>query len=189
MVGQAEVVNTWGSYEAREPPACGHDGRCHPGGDDEVWYIHTDGGVSRRDGMRTVKNISQNGLRVNQYYDTSRRNPDTSLLQDQGYQVTAGVEQTDTVWNFNQIMSGDYAPHIQQRPSRLRVLGLPGCGADPCGRTTPCCWADFPPGKMQWLPHRPDQKEQKAFFFPATRLYRYKEAEEGYWERELVRQV
>ena len=192
-----EVINTWGSYY--EDPV----NRLHadmmgfdviPDGDDEVWYIHTDGGVyTSHDGMRTVKNISQNGLRVSQYYTThtSRRNPEhiAAGAQDQGYQVTAGVEQEDEVLNFNQIMSGDYAHLTSSNGNHDYVYSVyPGVILIHVGEDKPMLyWADFPPGEnYAWLPPIvADPKNKKAFFFPATQLYRYKEGEKGDWEREL----
>lgn len=193
-------VNTWGEYyddpvHKLHADMMGIDVIPHEEG--ETWYISTDGGLyESNDGMQTVDNLSRKGLRVSQYYTTltSSRYPDhlAAGSQDQGYQFTNGVNQDNETWDFEQWVSGDYAHLTSTNGTHDYLYSVyPGVGLVQVGEFDPFMyWFDFPAeeaGKYYaWLPPIvADPKNKHAFFFPATRLYHYKEAEEGYWTYEL----
>ncbi len=156
----------------------------------EQWYISTDGGLySSVDGLQTVQNISMQGLRVSQYYSTltSSAYPEhiAAGAQDQGYQVTATMEQSGDIKQFEQIISGDYGQLSSSDGTHDLVYSVyPGFILVQEGEMDPILdYLDFPSGEsyVPWLPPvvaDPDNKE--AFFFPASKLYRY-ERIEGRW--------
>lgn len=162
---------------------------------EELWYIATDGGLYRStDRLDTVENLSLSGLRVSQYYDThtSSRNPDHVIAgsQDQGWQVTTGVEQSGGILAFDQTISGDYGHLTSGDGSHELVFGVyPGFILVHLGETDPALgYIEFPDGENQaWLPPvvaDPDAPE--SFFFCATRLWYYRyEQGELVWEPEL----
>ncbi len=150
---------------------------------EEIWYVCTDGGLyESRDGLITTQNLSLQGLRVSQYYDTltSSANPENVAAgaQDQGYQITNDVEQDDGLYEFSQAISGDYG-HLTSSDGTHEIVYsvYPGFILAQIGESTPTlAYLDFPAGEsyVPWLPPIvADPEERTAFFFPATRLYRY----------------
>ena len=80
----------------------------------EITFISTDGGLYISDGMiNEVDNLSLNGLGVSQYYSTyTKRTPPYQIFagsQDQGFQRS--IDYTNSVYDFEQVISGDYG-HI-----------------------------------------------------------------------------
>ena len=156
----------------------------------EIWYFCTDGGLYRStDGLQSVENLSLQGLRVSQYCDThtSTVNPEhiAGGSQDQGYQITATMEQSGELKSFEQIISGDYGHLTSSDGSHDYVYSVyPGFVLVQIGEDKP--WlssADFPSGEsyVSWLPPIvADPYDKEAFFFPATRLYRYTPTD-WYW--------
>jgi MYXO-CTERM domain-containing protein len=160
---------------------------------EELWYISTDGGVYRStDGLDTVKNLSLHGLRISQYYSTltSSANPEhvAAGAQDQGYQVTQGMDQDGDILAFDQLISGDYG-HLTSGDGTHGVVFsvyptfmLVAVGEDDV-------WFDyprFPDGETQaWLPPVvADPQAPDNVFFCATHLWYYRATAEG-WIPEL----
>lgn len=150
---------------------------------EELWYVCTDGGLyESRDGLISTLNLSLQGLRVSQYYDTLTSSADPTHIaagaQDQGYQITNDVSQDDDVYEFSQAISGDYG-HLTSSDGTHDVVYsvYPGFILIQVGESSPwLAYADFPSGEsyVPWLPPVvADPDDRKAFFFPATRLYRY----------------
>ncbi|RME23739.1 MAG: hypothetical protein D6798_12915, partial [Deltaproteobacteria bacterium] len=183
-----ETVNDW--WEYYDSPA----DRLHadimgmdvvPDGEGgETWYICTDGGLYRsRDGLATVENLSLDGLRVSQYYDTLTSTADPAHVaagaQDQGYQVTSTIAQDDDdPFELEQIISGDYGHLTSSDGSHAYVYSTyPGFILIHEGEDDPVLYsASFPSGEsyVPWIPPViADPDDRRAFFFPATRLYRY----------------
>lgn len=156
----------------------------------ELWYVNTDGGLYRSDDrLVTTRNLSMQGLRVSQYYDvlTSSANPEhvAAGAQDQGYQITNGVAQAGEVYAFSQIISGDYGHLTSSDGSHDWVYSVyPGFILVQNGEDAPTLeYADFPSGEsyVPWLPPIvADPDEPRAFFFPASRLYRYTRSRNGW---------
>ena len=183
-----EIVNHWWDYYG-DPKNLLHADV--PGIDlvidetgQEIWYINTDGGMYRSlDNLQTVENMSLRGLRVSQYYSThtSSTNPASVIggTQDQGYQMTAGVQQDgDGVWEFNQLISGDYGHLTSSDGSHDFVFSVyPGFILVQMGEIEPSLeYLDFPVNEsyVPWLPPIiADPDDKNAFFFPATQIYRY----------------
>ena len=195
----AETVlqhNTWGEYYS-DPANYLHADI--PGIDvaidvdgNEIIYICTDGGLYRStDYMASVENLSLKGLRVSQYYSTltSTKTPDhiAGGTQDQGYQITNGVEQDDdSALDFDQIISGDYGHLTSSDGDHDWVYSVyPGFILIQIGEVTPSlAYLSFPSSEsyVPWLPPIvADPDEERAFFFPATRIYRYEFVGNG-WE-------
>ena len=150
----------------------------------EVWYISTDGGLYHsRDSLETTQNLSLNGLRVSQYYDThtSVANPDhiAGGAQDQGYQITNTMAQPEgDLRDFEQIISGDYGHLTSSDGTHGHVFSVyPGFILVQVGEEDPWLdYGDFPTGEtyVPWLPPIvADPDDVEAVFFPATRIYRY----------------
>ncbi len=150
----------------------------------EVWYISTDGGLyESRDGLETTQNLSLNGLRVSQYYDTLTSAADPSHIaggsQDQGYQITNTMEQPEgELRDFEQILSGDYGHLTSSDGTHAYVYSVyPGFILAQVGEEDPWLdYGDFPAGEqyVPWLPPIvADPDEPEALFFPATKIYRY----------------
>ena len=161
----------------------------------EIIYICTDGGLYRStDYMSSVENLSLKGLRVSQYYSTltSTKTPDhvAGGTQDQGYQITNGVEQDDdSAFDFDQIISGDYGHLTSSDGDHDWVYSVyPGFILVQIGEVTPSlAYLDFPSNEsyVPWLPPIvADPDEEQAFFFPATHIYRYEFVGTG-WETTL----
>lgn len=77
----------------------------------EVYYINTDGGIFYSDnGLKTVQNISLDGLNISQYYSVYTNRNDSNYVylgaQDQGFQRS--TQDDGGVLKFDQIFSGDY---------------------------------------------------------------------------------
>ena len=180
-----DIVNSWWDYYDDPENVLHAD---IPGIDVEVdafglehWYIDTDGGLyESTDSLETVKNLSLEGLRVSQYYDvhTSVANPAhiAAGAQDQGYQVTQGMENTGDIQNFDQIISGDYG-HITSSDGSHEVVYsvYPGFILVQNNEDEPWLdYLDYPPGEDHWWmpPIVADPNDQFGFFFPAKKLYR-----------------
>ncbi len=195
------VVNSWGAYYYG-----GERDNLHadiPGMDvlpdgegGEVWYISTDGGLYHSlDSLRSVENLSLDGLRVSQYYDTltSAANPEHvhAGAQDQGYQVTQGVEQDDGVLGFSQFISGDYGHLTSGDGTHATVFSVyPGFMLVAYGEdSSDLGYLDFPPQakSMAWLPPlAADPQEPTSVLFCAEQLYRYDYSQEaGTWVSSL----
>jgi photosystem II stability/assembly factor-like uncharacterized protein len=195
-----EIVNYWWEYydspaDTLHADIMGID--VVPDGDGEIWYVDTDGGLFRsEDGLRTVENLALSGLRISQYYDvlTSTVNPDNVAAgaQDQGYQITNGLPQDDGVFEFSQIISGDYGSMTSTDGSHaLLYSAYPGFILIQVGDEAPYLLsADFPGGESGeyygWIPPMlADPLDPEGFFFGATRLYYYARASENRWIPEL----
>lgn len=179
-------VNNWGAYY--QNPAI----RLHadnPGmdvvmdGDQEVWYFSTDGGLyESRDGIRSVDNLSLEGLRVSQYYDVLTSSVDPSHVaagaQDQGYQTTQRYDQTDPdIYDLEQVLSGDYAHLTSSDGSHEVVYSVyPGFMLIALGEgEAQLARADFPRNDNHaWLPPIvADPEDPWSVFFCGERLFRY----------------
>ena len=159
----------------------------------EVWYINTDGGLFRSsDGLLTFENLSLSGLRVSQYYDvhTSSVDPDHIIAgaQDQGYQVTATISQknTDSAYQFDQIISGDYGHLTSSGGTQDFVYSVyPGFILIQIGAADPALVTASFPGKESygaWLPPVvADPDDAEVFYFCATRLYQYTRTSKWIW--------
>ena len=150
----------------------------------EVWYINTDGGLYHStDGLDSVLNLSLDGLRVSQYYDTLTSAADPSHIaagsQDQGYQITNTMTQPQgELQVFEQIISGDYGHLTSGDGTHGHVFSVyPGFLLVQVGEEDPWMdYGDFPNGEryVPWLPPIvADPDDLEAVFFPATRIYRY----------------
>ena len=149
----------------------------------EIWTINTDGGPYRSDDqLRSFSNLGLRGLRVSQYYDVLTSSADPTHVaagaQDQGYQITNGVEQDDDVYEFDQILSGDYGHLTSGDGTHAYVYSVyPGFILITVGEDSPTLYdASFPSGEdyVPWLPPIvADPDDREAFFFPASKLYRY----------------
>lgn len=179
--------NTWGEYYG-DPANLLHADMMgvevqRDGAGRELWSICTDGGLYRsQDGLITVENLSLQGLRISQYYDTltSSANPEhiAAGAQDQGYQVTSGVAQTREIRAFSQIISGDYGHLTSTDGSHDFVYSVyPGFILVQAGEDDPeLGFGEFPAGEsyVPWLPPIvADPESSRGLFFPATHLYRY----------------
>jgi photosystem II stability/assembly factor-like uncharacterized protein len=160
----------------------------------EVWYINTDGGTYvSSDGLASVQNLSLYGLRIGQYYDvlTSHADPTHVAIgaQDQGYQLINDIAQADDLWEADQVLSGDYGQLTSGDGTHGLVYSVyPGFILIQEGESNPnLYYADFPRGEnyVPWLPPIvADPTEPSAFFFPASRLYRYTR-NRNTWQPEL----
>lgn len=195
----AALVNSWWDYY--EDPA----GKLHAdvmgvdvvpdGQGGEAWYVATDGGLYRStDGLREVENLSLSGLRVSQYYGTLTSSADPAHVaagaQDQGYQVTQGMDQDGgDVLAFDQILSGDYGHLTSGDGTHAIVFSVyPGILMVAEGEAQPAitAWLDFPEGETYgWLPTVvADPETPEDVYFGASKLYRYVRGRRG-WEIEL----
>jgi hypothetical protein len=193
------IVNAWGEYYG-DPATFLHadimglDAWPDPADpSQELWFANTDGGTYiSEDGLETVDNLSLQGLRISQYYDvlTSTANPAhvAAGSQDQGYQVTQGLEQDDPVLQFAQIYSGDYGHLSSSDGSHSVVYSVyPGFLQVRVGEESPALeWGEFPAGATHgWLPMVvADPEDPEAVFFTADHLYRYTRGDRGTWEPE-----
>lgn len=156
---------------------------------EELWYIATDGGLYRSmDAIETVQNLSLDGLRVSQYYDTltSRADPMNVAAgaQDQGYQITQGVGQSGEVLAFDQIISGDYGHLTSGDGTHETVFSVyPGFMLVQLDEDDPwLAYVDFPQGENQaWLPPVvADPDAPDSVFFCATHLWYYTPSPDGW---------
>lgn len=193
-----DKINAWGQYYQDITRYLHAD---NPGmdvwmdGDEEVWYFSTDGGLfESRDGMRSVSNLSLDGLRISQYYDVLTSSIDDSHVaagsQDQGYQTTQRLEEAqDGVYDLDQILSGDYAHLTSGDGSHGVVYSVyPGFMLVAVGEEDAQLMSvDFPEeseaGGIAWLPPIvADPTDPWSVFFCGKRLYRYTYDEEaGTW--------
>ena len=180
------IVNSWWDYYD-DPENILHADI--PGLDVEVdafglehWYIDTDGGLyESTDGLRSVLNLSLEGLRVSQYYDvhTSVVEPEhiAAGAQDQGYQVTQGMTASGELHNFDQILSGDYGHLTSSDGSHNVVYSVyPGFILVQNNEYSPWLeYLDYPEGEGHpWMPPIvADPTDSYAFFFPGKQLYRF----------------
>lgn len=190
------VVNSWGEYYG-DPDRYLHADimgiNVYPDDDGgETWYINTDGGTyESTDGVRTVSNLSLDGLRISQYYDvlTSSANPAhiAAGSQDQGYQVTQGMEQDDSVLQFAQALSGDYGHLSSSDGSHALVYSTyPGFMLVQIGEDSPYLGSgDFPPGQRGWLPMvTADPVDPEVAYLTGAELYRYTRSSDVEWDYE-----
>ena len=190
------VVNGWGEYyddpvNNLHADLMGID--VVPNGpNEETWYINTDGGLyESTNSLQSVLNLSLRGLRVSQYYGTLTdvTNPENVAAgaQDQGYQLTNGIAQSGERYDFDQVLSGDYA-HLTSSDGSHRWLFsvYPGFMLVQSGDDAPQLdYVDFPADSAYaWLPPivaDPDKREN--VFFGGTKLWRYKRNEaDEYWD-------
>ncbi len=193
------IVNAWGEYYG-DPAGrlhadiMGLDAAPDPEAPDdperEVWFANTDGGTYiSRDGLATVQNLSLEGLRISQYYDvlTSAANPAhvAAGAQDQGYQITQGLEQDDAVLQFAQVYSGDYGHLTSGDGTHETVFSVyPGFLQVRIGEDDPRLgYGEFPAGAtMGWLPMVvADPQDPEAVFLCADQLYRFEKTSRGIW--------
>jgi len=192
-----EIVNGWGEYYG-DPYRMLHADIMGmgvlPDGDGEVWYIGTDGGLyTSVDSLDTVENLSMEGLRVSQYYSTLTSAVDPTQVaagsQDQGYQITNDITQTEDVYVFDQILSGDYGHLTSSNGSHDYVYSVyPGFILVQVGETSPSLeYLDFPPaGNFAWLPPIvAEPQKKKNFFFPGTQIWRFRLEDGGTWQPSL----
>ncbi len=187
-----DIVNPWYEYYGEEATKLHAD---IPGmdvvpdvGGGETWYICTDGGLyTSTDGLSSVANISLDGLRVSQYYTTHTSNLNTDHIhagaQDQGYQAAHDPPLGGTLYEFDQLISGDYAHLTSGDGSHRWVYSVyPGfILASKNENGEQLFTADFPDNESHpWLPYiQADPDANNAFFFCAKRLYRYQKAAVG----------
>lgn len=183
-------MNPWGDYYSRpqdrlHADIMGIDVVVDDFGE-EIWYIATDGGLYHSlDGLETVENLSLDGLRISQYYDTLTDKYDPDLIaagsQDQGYQTTGGVGQDDAFMEFDQIISGDYGHLTSHDGTHARVFtNYPGFMGVFEGDAPEWlqAYVDFPAGEQNrtyaWIPPLvADPMDPDAVYACFTRLYRY----------------
>ena len=158
----------------------------------ETWYISTDGGLyESTNTLQSVLNVSMRGLRVSQYYGTLTdvTNPENVAAgaQDQGYQLTNGVAQSGERYDFDQVLSGDYAHLTSSDGSHKWLFSVyPGFMLVQSGSGVPRLdYVDFPSDSAYaWLPPIvADPEKPKNVFFGGTKLWRYKRNEaDEYWD-------
>jgi photosystem II stability/assembly factor-like uncharacterized protein len=186
------LVNAWGEYYGN--PA----GRLHadvPGLQTllvegrERWFISTDGGLYiSDDGLLTVSNISLEGLGVSQYYSTltSKRDPGLVIAgaQDQGYQRSRGADAGPGLYDFDQLISGDYAHLTSSDRTHDWVYSVyPGFILVQQGEERPdLSTLDFPAGAaLLWLPPVvADPTNKTAFYLCSDQLWRYERGPGGW---------
>jgi len=192
------VVNGWGDYYGDPAnklhadmmalvvePVAGRAG--------ERWFIGTDGGLYQSDDrLGTVRNLSLQGLRVSQYYDTLTSAADPSHVaagsQDQGFQVTQGVAQAGEAYAFNQILSGDYG-HLSSTDGTHAIVyaPYPGFLLVSIGEDEPAlAYVDFPGGQNRlWLPPVvADPRDPEAVFLVGDPLMRATRSSDWEWSWE-----
>ncbi len=179
--------NGWGDYYA-DPDVYLHadimgidvlpDGL---GGED--WYVNCHGGVYvSHDALGSVSNLTTTGIRVSQYYSTLTSSADPTHIaagaQDQGFQMTNGVGNTDDAWDFTQVLSGDYGHLTSGDGTHRRVFSVyPGFVLVTKNERAPRVetYLDFPEGETYgWLPAiAADPESPDDLYFAASHLYRY----------------
>ena len=180
-----DVVNGWGDYYG-DPATKLHADimgmDVFPDGDAETWFVGTDGGLyESADGLLTVDNLSLRGLRVSQYYDVLTSVDDPTQVaagsQDQGYQLTNGIAQSEDSWDFDQVVSGDYGHLTSSDGTHDYVYSVyPGFLLVQIGGEEPeLRYEDFPEDPLHaWLaPVVADPERKRAVFFAGSRLWRY----------------
>lgn len=151
----------------------------------EVWYFCTDGGLyGSTDGGASVSNLSLDGLRISQYYDTLTSLSDPERVaagsQDQGYQVSQPGTSSSDLYNFDQVISGDYGHLVSGNGEFDYVFSVyPTFILGQLGFASPqLAFIDFPSGSSPlWLPPlHEDLKNPENFFFCERFLWRYRKA-------------
>ncbi|MCB9779627.1 MAG: hypothetical protein H6742_13770 [Alphaproteobacteria bacterium] len=184
----ATQINAWWDYYERPADrlhadlmgletVVGDDGR-------ETIYIGTDGGLFRStDGAHSVENLSLDGLRVGQYYGTFTHRDDATRIaagaQDQGYQLATELAEEGR-YDFDQVISGDYAQLVSGDGSLDLVYSVyPGFILVQIGEdASELGYVDYPTDEagryFAWLPPlHADTADPSAFWFCATKLYKY----------------
>ncbi len=123
----------------------------------EITFISTDGGLYISDGiMDEVNNLSLNGLGVSQYYSTyTKRTPPYQIFagsQDQGFQRS--TDHTNSVYDFEQTISGDYGHLVSGDGGQSIWTVYPGFAMyypDATYSTNSITW-DFQMSGALWLP-------------------------------------
>lgn len=194
------IQNSWADYYDNP------EGRLHadimgldvrPRGDGtERWYFNTDGGTyASDDGLATVQNLSMRGLRVSQYYGTLTSTVDPAHVaagaQDQGYQVSTGQPTTGHLYDFDQLLSGDYAHLTSGSGTHDLVYSVyPGFMLIQVGEDEPeLTYADFPGDARAyaWLPVLlADPQDPESVWFGGDRLWRYTRTGRWRWEAALA---
>jgi uncharacterized protein (TIGR03382 family) len=160
----------------------------------ETWFINCDGGIWRSaDSLRTVQNLSLDGLRVSQYYSVLTSSADATHIaagaQDQGYQVTLDHGEVEGVYAFEQAISGDYGHLTSPDGTHAWVIATyPGVLlADKAEDRARLFWMNYPRGETvyAWLPPLLAIPGTEAdFFFGAESLWRYTFDGEAAWDAE-----
>ncbi len=161
----------------------------------ERWYLNTDGGTYlSTDGLDTVKNLSLRGLRVSQYYGTvtSTVNADhvAAGSQDQGYQSANGQPVTGHLYDFDQLLSGDYG-HLTSGDGTHEIVYsvYPDFVLIAVGEDEPqLTYADFPADARSyaWLPLIvADPANPEAAYFGGDRLWIYERTRKWEWTPRL----
>ncbi len=161
------------------------------GGGGETWWINTDGGTYRsEDALGSVANQVLRGLRVSQYYGTLTSTLDASNVaagaQDQGYQVSAGQPVTGHLYDFDQVLSGDYAHLVSGDGTQELVYSVyPGFLLIQVGEEEPeLTYADFPEGAAAyaWLPTlAADPDDAERVYFGGDKLWAYQRESRWDW--------
>lgn len=149
----------------------------------ERWLIGTDGGLyESTDRLDTVQNLALSGLRISQYYSTLTSAADPSHVaagaQDQGYQLTNDLAQSDDLWSFEQAISGDYGHLSSADGTHAWVFSTyPGFILVQEGETEPFLYYQNFPDTLEssaWIPPVvADPREPENFFFAGDRLWYY----------------
>ena len=124
----------------------------------EMTFISTDGGlyISSDGVLDQVNNLSLNGLGVSQYYSTyTKRVPPYQIFagsQDQGFQRS--TDHTNSVYDFEQVISGDYGHIVSGDDGQSIWMVYPGFAMyypDASLSTNGITW-DFEMSGNLWLP-------------------------------------
>ena len=193
-----QKLNSWGEYYSQpatklHADMMGFD--VHPAGaGGEIWYLNTDGGTYRStNGLGSVWNLSQSGLRVSQYYTVHTSSADPTHViagsQDQGYQRSLAAPGGDGLVDFDQLISGDYGHATSGDGSHAYVYSVyPGFILAQVGENNPSLHQlSFPSGDHgPWMPQVVgDPYNNQRFFFCADRLWRYRKLGGNSWTSEL----
>ncbi|PLX00449.1 MAG: hypothetical protein C0593_00915 [Marinilabiliales bacterium] len=155
-------VNDWWEYYGNEMTKLHADipGMCPFEVDgSELLFINTDGGTYiSEDYLATVENISMENLRISQYYTTLTYKEDPTVIyagaQDQGYQRTVAGQSGDNVYNFDQLISGDYGHLVSGDDGASTWCVYPGFAMyypDAVNSTNRKTW-DFVGSGFFWMP-------------------------------------
>ncbi len=162
----------------------------------ERWYLNTDGGTFlSADGLGSVQNQSLRGLRISQYYGTLTSSVDAAHIaagaQDQGYQVSTGQPATGHLYDFDQVLSGDYAHLTSGSGTHELVYSVyPGFMLVQVGEAEPeLTYVDFPSDAKAyaWLPVLlADPDDPESVWFGGDHLWRYSRTRKWQWEPTLA---
>ncbi|MBM4366270.1 MAG: exo-alpha-sialidase [Deltaproteobacteria bacterium] len=196
----AEKVNDW--YDYYDDPAnqlhADLMGLVAERRDDgtEAWLVGTDGGLYlSTDGLATVHNLSLEGLRVSQYYGVLTSTANTSHVaagaQDQGYQVTQGQVASEHLYNFDQVISGDYAQLTSTGRTHEIVYSVyPGFFMIQVGEDNPqLTYTNFPSDAeaYAWLPTlMADPDDPEVCYLGGDRLWAYARDSRWVWTPSLA---